>query len=239
MSLSTVINYGILSGIAPSFPISGLKHYWALDETAGSTVYDTVGILHGTVNNATINETGKHLKAVLFNANNENINFGNVLDIQTDDAYSFSLWFNSMSFGDGCMLITKFNTSTNYGYEIWAAGTGRVYVLHGDAGGDYLGMGTPAVLSTGVWNHVVVTYTGSGLASGFEIYVGGIKQTHYSEWTGTVGAVTNNMNFYIGNRHTGGSLSANGVMDEVAMYDRAITQAEVTALYNSGNGLFY
>lgn len=233
-----VQKYGILEQVRLW---KGLLSYYRLDETSGTVVYDAIGNVNGTVNNATINQTGINNKAVLFDANNENINLGNNYMFAYNAPFSFCLWFKrSVGIETGGIFFGKYNPTTNLGYQSYMNGNGTVWTLL-RGGASYIRMGTPPLITiTGVWHHLVFTYNGNVNASGFEIYFDGVKQTHEdNKNVGTLTTIANTTNFYIGNRNMGEDLSAGGYIDEFAIWNRALREDEAKALYSQGNGKFY
>ena len=82
-------------------------------------------------------------------------------------------------------------------------------------------------LPTDKWIYVVVTYDGTTA----DIYVDGFKQT--GSWTqGNVqNLVSNSVPLYIGTQNSGSHLFK-GAIDEVMIFDRALTDNEVQVLYN-------
>jgi hypothetical protein len=75
-----------------------------------------------------------------------------------------------------------------------------------------------------VWDHYVATYE-AGL---MKLYKNGGFQT---SGTNTYSAATANLPFYIGEGITGGNFY--GLIDDVGVWNRALSQAEITALFNS------
>lgn len=52
---------------------------WHLDETTGTTVYDAIGSIDGTMSaGVSINQTGKFNKAYLFDNSADNVTYGDV-----------------------------------------------------------------------------------------------------------------------------------------------------------------
>lgn len=233
-----VQKYGILEQVRLW---KGLLSYYRLDETSGTVVYDAIGNVNGTVNNATINQTGVKNKAVLLDANNENINLGNNYMFAYNAPFSFSLWHKrSVGIETGGYFFGKYDGTTNLGYHGYMNGNGTVWMLLRN-GASYIRMSTPPIITiTGVWHHLVYTYNGNVNASGFEIYFDGVKQTHEANNNvGTLTTIANTTNLYIGNSITGGNLSAGGYIDEFAIWNRALREDEAKALYSQGNGKFY
>lgn len=102
-----------------------------------------------------------------------------------------------------------------------------------DHGGTNNAINTPHnTLTTTNWYHVVVTSNGSS----WTIYVNGVAQTlgviagsNQGQWLSSLSGNTYTM--YIGQGASGYS-NFNGLIDDVRIYNRALSVAEVSALYN-------
>jgi len=86
-------------------------------------------------------------------------------------------------------------------------------------------MSAPANLTNGVWSHICMVYNGSNIFG----YVNGVGSNR-----GTVTlAIPSNPTLYIGGFDWGSGKYFNGTIDEVNAYSRALSAAEVSALYSS------
>ena len=143
------------------------------------------------------------------------------------DNFSVSFWAYPTSAPDSNQVIVA--------WGVWPDTSGFV-VNHGETTiSFYLGgfqeiftYTPPTVLN--VWHHVVVVRT-SGTAN---FYVNGISR----------GTANWNYDFtdglwYIGRAQDVEGYFLNGTLDEVGVWNRALSGAEVTALYNSGAGIAY
>jgi hypothetical protein len=86
--------------------------------------------------------------------------------------------------------------------------------------------------TTGSWVHIVGTYDGSTI----KLYRDNVLDGSLS-YTGGVQYDTDG--FYIGRRHDAGgagSIYWNGKIGQTMIWNRALTSAEVTELYNGGAG---
>jgi hypothetical protein len=105
-----------------------------------------------------------------------------------------------------------------------------------ESGGLGLSMGhtsnrwqTGVSVTAGVWQHVVAVYDNGAMRfyyNGTEYTTGLTEGNHSSAGTFTIGA----------NQNGGGNFYT-GIIDEVAVWNEALTAAEITTLYNSGIGL--
>ena len=87
-------------------------------------------------------------------------------------------------------------------------------------------------LSSATWYHCVWTWE-VGSVSGALIINDGTPETN-----ATVDSTASDGNLIIGERGTGTG-AFGGIMDEVGIWNRILTAAEITELYNSGNGIAY
>ena len=85
-------------------------------------------------------------------------------------------------------------------------------------------------LSDNVWYHIVKRAD----ASGVKMYINGVEAANWANNTWTSAPIElGHYAYHSGNRDE----SWNGSIDSVGIWNRALTEAEVAALYNSGNGL--
>ncbi|MDQ6860347.1 MAG: putative Ig domain-containing protein [Verrucomicrobiota bacterium] len=91
-------------------------------------------------------------------------------------------------------------------------------------------------VNDGQWHHVSATYDGSGTAAGVKIYVDGVIETMsvISDNLGT-NSIANTDPFTIGAGSGNGPQPFNGEIDEVEVFNRALSQTEIQAIVNAGN----
>jgi len=217
-----------------------LLSYYKLDETSGTTAEDAHGSTDGTANDARVftSEAGGIINTGAdFTAGDDYINFGDVFEFDSDDAFSVSLWFNT-STGDGS-LFGKMASSGNYeGYEILVSGDGDIEVyLTASWTSDSLrkeatGFGD---LRDGTLRHLVITYDGSTDASGLKIYINGTEETTYSTMSDTLtGSMLTDYDANLGARDSTNSYFE-GMIDEVVIFNRTLNQTDIDNLYNGGD----
>lgn len=136
---------------------------------------------------------------------------------------SISCWFNPTSVAEKALVGYGTTGSANQVLDIDIGSTGRVFANIWGANP------SPANLYTvGAWNHVVATYDGTTL----KIY---LNNGTPSSATVTLATVSNPFRF----AWTTYAPQAffNGLIDDVNMWDRALTAGEAASLYNSGAGI--
>jgi len=205
---------------------------WDLDETSG-TRFDanTTNSNDLTDTNTVLYAAGKQGNAADFESTNSEyltITDANQVGLDVTTAATWSYWVNFESDTDA-VVIDKTRTGT--------APTNSYWILHQGGTGNYNGLSNSAetylavlhTLNNATWYHVVWTYN-AGTA---ELFVDGVSKGTASNGT----ALTNTTApFTLGrvNKYTGNYMD--GLMDIVEVYNRVLTGAEITALYNSGNG---
>ena len=79
------------------------------------------------------------------------------------------------------------------------------------------------------WSHIFVAYDGTGKAAGTKVYMNGKLLSHNVEADGLSGTIQTPNDFRIGRRS--GSAQANNIeIDDVRLYNRALTSSEVASL---------
>ncbi len=199
---------------------------WRLDENTGTTVADSSGNNYnlGLVGPLTWVK-GKFGQALRFNGDDT------AVDALTDPisevgAYSISFWVYPNTLTGDDTFFSHYNNNWSIFYEL-----GSIH-LCGDTACANIASSNTSVLTTNTWNHVVVTYDGNGTAY---FYINGVNQTldsstDESNFTDSfiIGAYDGNPS-YIN--------SIDGVMDEIYVFDSALTHTQIAYLLNRGKPL--
>jgi hypothetical protein len=201
-----------VSGGSPS----GLVGAYSLNEGSGSTVGDSSGSgPSGTITNATWTQ-GKYGNALSL-AGNGNANFGDV-----DLAGSFTVmgWMQARSLYSGSCgsFVMK---AHDYGFEICGG------QLYGEVGANDVWTGrvikTLTSADLNVWKHLTLTYDGSAV----RMYIDGALVN------ASTGAHTTTNNPLLFGRWVPASEYWDGLIDEVRVYNRALTAAEIQTDMNT------
>jgi len=146
------------------------------------------------------------------------------LDFGDNDDFSIAGWVNNSDTGDGRLITKKSGTGGDTGYLVTINGSGTL-ALDVDPGGYRLTSGTN--LSANTWHHFVFLWDADGIA---QLYINGVLDTNGAS-TAAVGDLSNNRPFRLG-AESDGEGPFQGQLDEVRIYNRVLTPAEVTRLYN-------
>ncbi len=211
---------------------TGLISYWKLDETTGDRI-DSKGSNNLTPYGTTYYSAGKILNAL--DNNQANSGLGKTSFTNIGYSGSVSLWYYNT--GDSGVLFVfnqNSNDSGNY-FSLIADSTGAI-VPYGPSNRADSSLG---IIPEDVWTHIVITSD----ATKWFLYVNGVYQawastsgSHPHLWSQDISGVNQ---ITIGSLRRGSQFydSLIGKIDEVGLWDRNLSQADVSALYNSGNGL--
>ncbi len=214
---------------------TNLVSYYKLDESSGNAS-DTVG-----ANNLTNNGTTGYASALINNGidlgttnSSKWLSSSTEYGISATGAITISLWLKmrtEISSSEQCFLarsvINASGSSIQMSYE-YNSGTRRVrFLRYGSTNSlQYYTI----TMGTANWHHFVVTFDGSTILG----YVDGVQRTtEANSGTQSIGGTAMSVGA------TGGTLHTSAYMDEIGVWSRALSGAEVTSLYNSGAGLAY
>jgi len=158
--------------------------------------------------------------STLLDGTDDYIDCGNDSGLNLTSAFTLSAWVKQTTADDNMVLFRR--TGAN-GYQIRLnSGTFNYYGGTGDRNF------TTGLTSTTAWYHLVVTHTGSSVTG----YVDGSQAgSSYSE--SITGVAT--ADFLIGKHGTSPTNRYfNGYIDEVSVWDTALSSSAVSDLYNSG-----
>jgi hypothetical protein len=149
------------------------------------------------------------------------------LDFDHDDAFSVSLWLEADVTNDGVKRVVN-KRATATGWSLYDSnGTWR-FILEGSSS-SYRIIKSFGSVTTGVPQHIAISYDGSGTADGVNIYVDGVESSSTS--TDTLSSdvspgIVNNEPFTVGADSTPGNYF-DGDIDHVILWNKEISQAEV------------
>ena len=213
------------SGTVPSGPPPGLVAAYGLDAGSGTTAADQSGNgNNGTLTNATWAgaSAGKFGNALSFNGTNASVSVPNSASLALTTGMTLEAWVKPTALNSYNTIVFKERTAY-YGYALYANTDGNRPSGNVFTAGDHEVRGT-AQLGLNTWTHVAATYNGSALV----IYVNGAQAATLSV-TGALISATGPLK--IGGNAIWGEWF-NGLIDEVRIYNRALSTAEIQADMN-------
>jgi hypothetical protein len=174
-------------------------------------------------------------KSIQLDGVDDYVTMGDVLDFERTSAFSISAWVKRGSTDVNGSIVSKMESSGSYrGYLLHITSSNKVrFILRNvNTTSNRLLVDTTSSITSGNWNHILVTYDGSSSGNGVKIYINGVSDTVTT--SGTLSATTlNSSPFNIGARN-GNSLFATSTIDEVSVFNSELSQSNVTSIYNSG-----
>ena len=220
--------------------MDGLVSSWTFDSNTidGKTVRDVWGKNHGTIFGSPSVEKGRFGEALRFDGTKDYIDCGNdaSLDFERDDAFSTEAWVNiDRDAGTHMVILGKMLSSGTYkGWiSFWYRGaapnpdTIQSLLRNDNATGNYILVRTQDVLPDTEWIHMVLTYDGSSKASGVKFYVNGENVLLTIATDGLSDDIREKVNVNIGARDFGKAPFFKGLIDEMRIYSRDLTEEEV------------
>jgi hypothetical protein len=213
--------------------------------TPGTVVHDLAGptFQNGSVLNTGLTTgTGLMGQAIKFPglANTHSVTYGDILDVGTGE-YSVSLWFNTSDFnatGANQFLASRgANGSADPGWHFSANTNGSLSIRMNATGAARMLSKGGLLIST--WNHVVLTLgqelDGTGTITA---YVNGSTAGFTSPNGFAIPAgyniIANDAHeLFLGRRGTT-TTPSNALLDDFAIWNRALSPSEVSLIYSSG-----
>jgi len=203
--------------------------YWALEEASG-TIYDaTTNNCDSTGQSVTYGSTGILNDCLSFNGSSNYVRFGNVC--QPTSALSISVWVKCGAFAEEKWVVENAGYDTGYcGYRLTiSTANGWTYMLSNNDNmlDQYVSF---ANMHDNNWHHLCFTWAG-----GTTYYYTDGSKTAGGSWANTL-IYTSPTGLGFGQNDLFGGNFYSGLIDEVGIWSRALTDAEVAFLYNGGTG---
>jgi len=209
-----------------------LAAYWKFDETSGETAFDSTG--NGN-DGAFVGDPkwipGKLGGALEFDGD-DYLNCGNGPSLQIQDEITIAFWFKVEAFSN---TWEAFMAKGDNSYRT-SRGGGTGNATHLGISGTSTGGGNgwfngTVVVTDNQWHHMAATYDG---AEG-RIYIDGVLDVT-SPGTGQINIST--FDLYIGENSQATGRFLHGLLDEMRIYSRALTESEILGVM-AGAGAEY
>jgi len=215
-----------------------VKGSWHFDEGSGTTANDDSGNDNdGTIYGASWVD-GKYGKALSFDGVNDYVDCGNDTSLNFGTgAFSVELWIKVLTNDNTWhnLISKKYGYNSFYiGWQVWldfrTSGAMQLRVNDGSANAD----NTPTasgdlktIIQDGNYHHLVYVNNGNGTVT---FYLDGADKGTVS--FSMTGSLNNTEPLRIG-VSTGGNAGLHSIKDEVRIYNRALSEEEISDLYNT------
>ncbi len=235
------------AAIATSLP--KLIAYWPFDETiaGGARTPDATGIYDADIVGATLTTGvgGRTGEAMSFDGDNDYVNAGVISELVTPTSFTVAAWFrrdvdnsaNATNHAVHNVLIGHSSGASNDNFELGTLGSSAEAYLHTqEKDGPGPSFSEPVGVLDGVWQHIALTYDADRPAE-LSLYFGGQLKGEFADWGGPlVSSATSPLTIGLARP---GSLwgDFSGLIDDVAIWDSALSNEQVLALANGGSPL--
>lgn len=214
---NSITNTNLLTGLTHSYTFEG-----------NSNNYN--GTTNGTDTDITYNN-GKIGQCAAFNGSSSFVSFS-TKPINENADYSISFWCKWTALNNALVFNQNFNGTVCIGVGL-ITGSGTITfrtIVNGSANVDADSGITPVL---GQWYHIVITFTYNVTATLRlqKIYVDGVLKATASPVGGSTQGASNI--FYLGRS----TAFFSGLLDELSIWNRVLSDSEAKSLYNGGNGL--
>ena len=213
----------------------GLVGLWKFDEGKGDIAEDSTSEgNNGNVHGATWTEDGKVGNALKFDGVNNYVEIPNSGSLQaTPNSFSLEVWvkWTEAPSGDYYGYIIHRNNAQSIGgsvYALSATPNGSIAFSWQDISGSPVTLNSGAGENDGIWHNVIGVWDGSKV----KLYIDAelIDEKDY-----TTAMINKDCYLTIGStRYSPTHRPFNGAIDEVRIYNRALTATEVENLYKKG-----
>lgn len=203
----------------------GIVSYWKFDEGSGTTAYDSADANDGTLVNGPIWTTGQVDDALSFDGVDDYVSVSDDPSLRISEKITIEAWVNITDRSNFRAVVVK---QGNYHFRIR---DGYLGFIHWTSEGWKGGYDDTTLLDTDTWYHVAVSF--DTVNDIIKFYVNGNNVKNITDgWymaTGddplTIGSQSPealHRNFF------------NGIIDEVAVYNRILTLEEIRQHYENG-----
>ncbi len=203
-------------------PTNGLVGWWPFNGNAND---ESGNENNGTVNGATLtsDRNGKNNSCYFFDKNQiQNIKVNSSTSLNNSSQYTANLWVNLRSHTGYNRYVNKGTGATGYQY-VFANQDRGIYFYYNN---NYYQ--TSIFPSLNTWHMVSVTYNYGNNNDRCIFYLDGNPIDTFQT---TAPIMSNNEPLYFGSEFNEINTTPDGQLDDIAIYNRALTQEEITALY--------
>lgn len=222
--LAGLMLLGLLTGLPAQEPIEGLVAQFAATEGAGTVLHDRVGGVQGRVLGAQWVTHGNAV-ALDFDGLSNYVDCGDPVGLRlADGPLSYALWVRPNTRGQQYLL-------TRYGWSLYLDNAGVPNLeARSQANDAWQGLGGKAPVPLGEWSHLMATYDPT--AGEWRLYVNG-ELSNSGPRTGGFGGIMRSK-LALGSWAWTQAHFLNGLLSDIRIYNRALSAAQVQALYEAG-----
>jgi hypothetical protein len=207
---------------------------WHFSEGSGTTAADSSGQgNNGTMNGSSYwTASGKAGSAFQGNGSSNYADCGGASgSLNLDGSLTIEAWIKTAGTTRAWIGMKYYGTNPYYGLSINEVRTGDVSMNIRDSSANYPKSYSVVNVNDNVWHHVVGVR--DVVADKINVYVDGSLSNSITDTT--TGSITNTNNFVIGKNSYASAEYFSGNIDEVKVYNRALTASEIAERYRNSS----
>jgi hypothetical protein len=210
-------------------PLPGMVAWWPGENSAD----DIIGNHNGTTPYGIGYAPGESGQAFDFDGSNRRVFVPDSQDFVPTNGFTVEGWFKARQATDGVIAMRGDDRGGMDSWIVQMLNTGDLAFQIYNEQNNYTLIYTP--VQTGQWRHFAATFDST--SGNMKIYTNGVVAVQTSTPLRPIGAYPPSWNPGIGIGNVSGTInhaSFDGLIDDLALYSRALSQAEVQSIYNSG-----
>lgn len=211
-----------LAGVVP-----GELAHWPMDEASEFTANDVVGNHHGFLVEGAAWDKGYSGSGIRFSTAKDAVVVPHQNSLTFTDALTVSAWVMSDGFGGYDLVLSKGNGAPSINYYFGTLEDEMLFGFQGASSGQFTTSNLD--LATGTWHHIAASFDAA--TDEVVLFHNG---TVVAKGTSTAELPGNESNLYIGS--SGGGSNWNGVLDDVRLFNVALSEGNVAELAAGGGG---
>ena len=179
---------------------------------------------NGTLQNGATFGPGKVAQAFSFGTNSfVNVPYNSNLDLR--QTLTIDAWINpSVITGDRGIVEKTVGGGVNTQYSLFLQSGFAVFRLIKVPGVDHRTIGSDSLIPTNTWTHIAATWDGATM----KLFVNGFQQANTA---GVTGSINGGVGPTLFGRQGSGINAFSGLIDEVEIFNRALSREEIRAIY--------
>lgn len=206
--------------------LKNLKHFFPLDDAVGKVLVDAAGSNDLVGPRVLEPETEAKFGRGIRLGGPRIFDAASFTEFDRRSKLTFSAWLKLEKPNAGGAVFAKMDGAKGHrGYDLWLqGGKPGIHLVNKWPSNAVKVVAKPA-LEPGKWQHVAITYNGSGKPEGVRIYIDGAAVEHTVEADRLTGTIRNEVPFRIGGRSNGANPAVS--VDDIHIYDRALSAGEI------------
>jgi hypothetical protein len=214
--------------------LNDLTAWWSLDEASGNRADSHTNLITLAENGTVGSAVGKISNAASFAGNSSNYLESSATELRFSSTFYIALWIYPTVNSGAQAYISRYDFTNSARSYYVGDSNGKFAILVSNDGATGTINSHPLSFSTNTWYFLEAYYNAATDETG--IAVNGGSFTTVSHTGGLFNPATTPVRV---GQHPNGQQPAQGRIDEIGIWNRILTTAERTELYNSGNGIAY